>query len=237
MANLKNPFDDLTTANGGVAPSDSGAWTTDLTTGAPPLPPAEPAAYNDDIDFEGVDPGVYPYTYTVASCDGDIEATVTYTLTPLLPVVNDNCAGARPLVFPYQGGTSKLTEQSLAGSCPGMADPTYQAIATPTAWGTGTFTSDVWFVLSFDSTYPVPPIVVVTIDIDGTPYGSEGVFEPHMAAYTNCSNALVSADVPTPNTSLCSLVYSSIFSTDFTYYIRVACKAGNEGKFDINVTV
>jgi hypothetical protein len=235
---MPTPFNDITPADGNT-PSTTGTWTYtgEGSTGAAPLPPAAPGAYDSSISFTGVDPGTYPYTYTVTGCDSDSESTVVYTIYEYASVKNDDCAGARNLVFPYQGGVSKLTEQSLSGSCPGSADPTYSVTVTPTAWGGGTFESDVWFKLSFDVDYPVPPIIVMNIQVDGSPYGTGGVVEPYIAVYTNCSGNLLDAEVPGPGSQEVNVVIDGVFNADFTYYIRVASHAGDEGMFDINVTV
>lgn len=241
MANLKNPYEDLTNVSE-AAPSTTGTWSYTGTgsTGAAPLPPAPPALYDDDIDFEGVAAGTYPYTYTVTDCDGgDVTATVTYTLTNRIAVKNDECSGSRLLVFPYQGGVSKLTEQTLAGNCPGLADPTYSVAPThPTGWGSSSnFSADTWYKVSFDADYPVPPIIVMSITVDGSPYGAEGVYEPFIAIHPDCSTAALDSETPFTGSQEVTIVRDSVFNADFTYYIRVSCHTGNEGKFDISITV
>lgn len=239
MANLVNPYSDITHSDGNV-PSDSGTWTYtgSGSTGVAPLPPDPPTLFDDDIDFDGVDAGTYPYTYTVLDCDSNpITATVTYTVIDQIPISNDVCSGARTLVFPYQGGVSKLTNQTFIGSCPGPAAPTLSAFSIPTGWGSTTFSADLWYKVTFDVDYPVPPIIVMSIDVDGTPYGTEGISQPFIAVYSICDeDEVIHAESPVESQQV-TVVIDNVFNADFTYYIRVGVLPGNEGKFDINITV
>lgn len=241
MAIVIVPYDILTENNGGVPPTTGGTWTYvgSGSTGAAPLPPAAPGTYGGSLDFTGVtnaDPGTYIYRYTVTSggCSGYADLDVS-NYTQLI-VSNNTCATAREILFPYSGGDATLTNQLLGEECPGQAMPTYSAIANPTAWGSLSFSGDLWYELNYDSTYPVTQPIQMTISVDGAPYGADGITEPFLAIYSACTPTLVTSDVPIANSQYADISVSGVFTSSFTYYIRVACQAGNEGKFDITVT-
>lgn len=221
------------------SPTIDGVWSTDETTGAAPLPPAAPGAYNDDLDFTGVSDGTYAYTYTVT--DGDCEDAKVLSIvvgTQTAPP-NDNCAGAIPLLFPYGGGHFTLTNQYNSSVCPGYSSPTAGFVAVPGNWGAGTFIGDVWFKVSYNpANNPVggTPIVagisVSTIGIDT----DIAMQYPLIAVYSDCAGTLVQAEVPGTSTEV-TTVLSDVFATSFTYYVRVSCSTGNEGYFNLEITV
>lgn len=242
MAIVITPYNILTEENGGVPPTTGGTWSYvgSGSTGAPPLPPAAPGAYDGTLDFTGVtnaDPGTYIYRYTVTSGGCSATADVDVSNYTNLLVYNDTCATPRTLVFPYNGGTSTLSNQLLGEACPGQKHPTYSAVANPAAWGALSFAGDLWYEVNYESSYPTTQPIVMSITVDGSAYGNEGIVEPFLAVYSACTPTLVKADVPVSNSQTIDLVFHNIFTTDFNYYIRVACQDGNQGKFDIKVTV
>lgn len=238
MAVLVNGYEKLTEQNGGIAPTAGGTWSTTETTGAAPLPPAAPALYDDDMDFDGVAVGSYTYLYTVSSagCDDD-ESTLTVTISKAMPVKNDECSGARVMVFPYNGGTSILYDQTLAAECPGTTAPTLSITALPTVWTGIDVGVDIWYKVTFDETYPIVPIIATSFTVDGSPYGSEGIVEPLLAIYSDCAGTLIEADVPQGGAQEINITLTDIFSTAQTFYLRVSCPDGYEGKFDVTLTV
>jgi len=243
MAIIITPYDILTDNNAGVAPTTGGTWSYVGTgsTGAAPLPPNPPGLYDGTLDFTGVTnapAGTYIYRYTVTSGGCSAYADLDVSNFDHIIVKNDVCASAREIVFPYNGGTATLPNQLLGEACPGQIHPTYSATATPTEWGSATFVGDLWYELNYDATYlPATDIpIVMSITADGIPYGSEGIVEPYLAVYSSCTPGLVEADVPISGSQSIDIIISDVFTSNFTYYIRVACVDGNQGKFNISVT-
>jgi hypothetical protein len=222
-------------------PTISGTWTYtgSGSTGAAPLPPSPPGSYNSDIDFAGVANGVYEYTYTVTNGSCSNDTTVTVTVGDHIPVINDTCATAKVMGFPYGGGCSELTNQTLVAECPGPAEPTFDgSIAAPSQWGSATFDSDLWYQFSYDPANnpggASPNNMVITVS--GTAYGASGITNPAIALYTSCSaGSLQTAEIG--NGQEHSILESGIFNTSFTYYIRVSAPDGSEGKFDISISI
>lgn len=222
-------------------PTTGGTWTYTGTgsTGVPPFPPAAPGTYNGTLAFAGVANGTYEYTYTVTSGSCTDTSTVTITVSDFTPVANNLCANARNMAFPYSGGCSEFTEQNLSYECPGQNEPTLDPISVPTAWGSATYDSDLWYMFTFNPANAPGGIVpnAMAITVDGSPYGIEGVVNPVIAIYSTCSaGSLVAADVAPGNTQTVSTVVTGVFSSTFTYYIRVSSPNTQEGKFTISIT-
>lgn len=226
------PFELIGTA------TEGGTWDTDETTGVAPLPPDAPALFDDSMDFDGVTPGTYVYRYTVseAGCD-DAVTTVTFNISKGIPVKNDDCVDARSIVFPYNGGTSILHDQTIASSCPGTLAPTMSGTAVPSAWTGLDLGVDVWFKVTFDETYPLVPIIACSFTIDGTPYGAGGIMEPVLAIYDDCAGSLLEADVPGGGSQDIDIMIPDVYSSAITFYLRVSCPEGYEGKFDVILSV
>lgn len=208
-------------------------------TGAAPLPPNPPAAYNDDVT---VDPtvanGTYTYRYTVIlgakTSTADLDLVVADQLEPS----NDNCADAINLAFPYTGGGSATVDnQTLGEDCPGQLSPTNSGVAIPSKWGSATYSKDLWYKFYWDASYPAPLPSTVTVTVDGKPYGPDGVNQPVIAVYDSCGGTLVDAEVGIYSKKQADIILSGMFTSSFTYYIRVSAAEGNEGKFDISLTV
>lgn len=221
----------------GVA-TENGTWDTDETTGVAPLPPDPPVAFDGTLDFDGVTAGTYVYDYTVseAGCDDAINY-LTVTVSKGIPVKNDDCVDARSVVFPYNGGTSILHEQTLAASCPGTIAPTMSGTALPTEWTGIDVGVDTWYKVTFDNTYPLVPIIACSFTIDGEPYGEDGIIEPVLAIYSNCGGTLIEADVPVGGSQDIDIMIPDVYNAPITFYLRVSCAEGNEGKFDVILTV
>lgn len=219
------------------SPSTGGTWSTSETTGAAPLPPAAPGAFGGTLNFTGVAAGSYVYTYTVTNGTCVTSSDVTIAVGKATPVRNDNCNSGRNVVFPYTGGTSILYGQSLAKECPGIDAPTLSVVAIPTAWTGLDIQRDLWFVVMFDSTYPPNPIIAASFTVDGNAYGDEGIVEPLLAVYHNCSGTLIDVEVPQGNAKEVNLTLTNLFNISRNFYVRVSCKEGNEGRFDLTVAV
>lgn len=235
MSAIRTPFDDIGAVSTGIT------WSTTHTTGSAPLPPAAPGTYNGTLNFTGVAPGSYTYTATVSvtvgsdTCEHVVD--ITYDLTQHLPVVNDDCVDASVMLFPY-GACFTLEQETILEECPGIDQADFDSsIAKPAAWGSFTYNADVWYKFSYDpSNNPggVAPINMA-INVDGSPYGAEGIQYPALAIYSDCdASDLVIASVS--NTQSKTINLTGIFASSFTYYIRVSAPQGNEGKFDISIT-
>lgn len=230
------PFDSL-----GVA-TTGGVWTYvgAGSTGAAPLPPNPPATYDGTLDFTGVAAGSYPYKYTVSdvACASDDDTIYTANVSKAIPVKNDECGNARAIVFPYNGGTSIIYDQTLDQECPGTTMPTWSgAIATPTEWSGMTLGVDTWFKVTFDETYPLVPIIACGFTVDGAPYGNDGITEPVLAIYSDCVGTLTEAEVPQGGTQEINITLTDIFDSPQNFWLRVSCPSGYEGKFDLILTV
>lgn len=235
MALVITPYTELDNNMQGT-PTTGGTWmyVGSGSTGAAPLPPNPPATYNGTLDFTGVDPGTYPYQYTVApgTCKAGHSAILTIEKKNYTAVSNDTCATALNISFPATGSTNSRIEETNNQTCPGQAYPTDSGVAIPAQWGSGPFRGDMWYKVSY--TASATPPISMTIEIDGTPY-TDGITQPLIAVYDACGGTLVDA-ASTANNKV-SLMFDSIFGASFTYYIRVACHIGNEGKFDVNISV
>ncbi len=233
------PYNELDNNMQGT-PTIGGTWSYVGTgsTGAPPLPPNPPATYNGTLDFAGVTPGSYEYQYTVAPglCKAGHSAILTINKYNYSPVANDTCSSAYNIAFPYSGGTNSRKEETNNQTCPGQAYPTDSGVSIPTQWGSGPFQGDMWYKVNYVSTIPTSTPLSMTIEIDGTPY-TDHITQPLLAVYSNCSAIPTLVDAASTSNNKVSLTFDSIFASNFTYYIRVACITGNEGKFDVNIIV
>lgn len=237
---IRNPFTDI----GGVSTTGSWSYSGSGSTGAAPLPPAAPALYDDDITFVGVDPGIYPYTYsdsvTVGSDTCDQSKTVTYVVTQSVPSINDNCSGAINVAFPYNTRIIGV-QGNTAGKCPGLAVSTLDgSIAAPAIWGSFTFGGDIWYKISYDSSIPSITPTVMLITVDGEPYvnTNEAIYEPLIAVYSACgAGSFEAGAVSQSNTYKAELMITGVFTSSFTYYVRVCSVEGNEGKFDFEIVI
>lgn len=236
ILNANNPDPDVDITTGGT-------WTYTGTgsTGAAPLPPNAPGAYNGTLAFtSSVANGTYEYTYTVTSggCSHAIPLEIVFSDYTLVP--NDDCSTAKNTAFPYGGGCSEWIGERLAGECPGQDDPTYDGtIATPTGWGAATYDADLWYKFSYDPTNNPGGIApnAMAISVDGSAYGTEGIRNPVIALYSACAaGSIEDTAVAVGNSQLVTLVVGDVFASSFTYYVRVSAPDGFEGKFDISVT-
>lgn len=238
MSAIRTPYNDI------GAGTIGGTWTTSLTTGPAPLPPAAPGVYNGTLDFTGVAANTdLPYTYEVTTTVGAYTATstktITYNLSAHLPVVNDTCATATNMAFPYGGGCYTVVGATILEECPGVDQATFDgSIAAPSQWGTATFDADVWYKFSYNpANNPGGQAPVnMAITVDGTPYPpGEAIENPALAIYSSCS-AVSLIDANISNTGVNTILISDVFGAPFTYYIRVSARDGEEGKFDLSIT-
>lgn len=225
------PYNDINSSTPG------GTWTSSDDPNAPlfPLPPVD---YDDPIDFTGSKAGTVTYTYTVTNGDCTDSKSIQYTVRAFTPIPNNTCATATVLAFPYGGGTGGVDNQNLSCSCPGNLKPTMSVTPVPAGWGTSSlYKADLWYRFQYTSTYfPTGQPSSMTISVDGTPYGTQGIKEPVIAVYSNCDTFFRSA-VGEANLQQADLIITDVFTSDFTYYIRVSAREGDEGKFNISITV
>ena len=228
MATTITPYDEL----GGL--TTGGTWTRISASG-----PAAPAVYNDPLDFTGQPNGAYIYRYTVTSGSTTHKADVTINWTGTLAAPYNNvCTGARPLGVP--GVVPFIVENNIPfyndEQCElGYEAPTDSLVAKPASWGAGPFGGeDTWYILyvpAHTSTYSVG------VTVDGSAYGSEGVYQPCLQIYTG---------LVTDTCSSYSLAHSTSVGTDqsVTGFVVMGPTAGliwvrvvsyTAGKFDITI--
>lgn len=223
-----NLFTELT-AQSGYTPQASGTWAKVSGPG-----PSAPGTYNGTIDFTGTTTGntIYTYTVTQDTCTDIATVTVQWTLTGAR--VNDECAGVITILVTSVGGVVSLQDQRFDGLC-----PTYPAATPsddpPSNWGSITV-DDLWYRV------PAPANkgdYTMIIEIDGSPYSTDGVFSPLIAAYSSCDVAdLLEANVPTANYNA-AIGFSVLDSPTYPYYyIRVGRDQASTGgyRFDINIS-
>lgn len=235
MSRIINPYEQL------GSPSTGGTWSTLETTGLAPLPPDPPALYNDDLDFDAVDDGTYVYTYTVTNGTCTSVQDLSVTVTSHSQVDNDECSFATTMLFPYGGGHFITKNQYNIARCPGRGAPTDSGVDVPTEWGSDVYSGDMWYKFSYNPlnnpTGGVP--IVAGFSVSSLNYISSKMKYPVIAVYSDCSGTLVEAvgyDIHNPYET--TIVFTDIFSSSsFTYYIRVSCVSGNEGFFDLELTV
>jgi hypothetical protein len=212
-------------------------------TGLPPLPPDPPSNYDDDVTFEdGVAEGTYVYQYSADGSQPECthNTLLTFVKEEQVVPINDDCAGAKGIFFPYGGGVNSRTQETNVESCPGIAAPADSGIAIPAPWGSGTFVGDLWYRVTYNpnNNPPGQQPIAMNISVDGTAYGASGIIQPLIAVYEDCAGTLVQAEPsPPPNNQVVNTVIDSVFASSFTYYIRVACLEGNQGMFDVEITV
>ncbi len=223
-----NLFTELA-AQSGYTPQTTGTWAKLSGPG-----PSAPGTYNGKVNFTGTTTGTTVYSYSVTQDTCDVTGLVTVNWTNTGARVNDECSGAINILVTTVGGVVSLQDQRFDGLC-----PTYPAATPsddpPANWGSITV-DDLWYRI------PVPPNkddYTMIIEIDGLPYGSDGVFSPLIAAYTSCDVAdLVEANVPTANANAAIAFSISDPHPDPFYYIRVGRnQASTNGyRFDINIS-
>lgn len=211
----------------------TGTWT-QVSIPAGATGPAAPALYDDSIDFTGEPSGDYVYSYEVT---GAPIAYVTVTWSDLTARFNDPCAGATfmaaPISIPFLFEEEEL---SNAQDCDaGIAAPTDSGEAKPAIWGAGPFTGDLWYRITAPSNSVQ---YVLTITVDGSPYGNTGVEYPALAIYygatTDCT--LKTLYIATSPSDLNQSVSTSVLipaTTIREIWIRVVSLTA--GKFDLTI--
>jgi hypothetical protein len=218
-------------------PTTGGTWTY-TGNGSAPVPPPNP--YDLNSNFTGVADGEYEYTYTATNGTCTHATTLLVVKNTQVSPSNDDCAAAKGIFFPYGGGINSRTEETNVESCPGVSSPTDSGIPIPTQWGSGTFVGDLWYRVTYNpnNNPPGQQPIAMNISVDGLIYGNSGIVEPLIAVYEDCAGILVQAETPPPSgNQVVNTVIDGVFANPFTYYIRVACLEGNQGMFDVEITV
>jgi hypothetical protein len=113
------------------------------------------------------------------------------------------------------------------------------AVDLPIEWDPIEVDRDLWYLVTFDPTYPLVPIISCSFTVDGGPYGTSGVTEPLLAIYSDCGGpgSLIVAEVPQAGSKSVNIILTDIYTTFHSFYLRVASTAQNAGEFDIALTV
>ena len=223
-----NLFTELA-AQSGYTPQTGGTWAKVSGPG-----PSAPGTYNGTVNFTGTTTGNTIYTYTVTQDTCTDIATVTVQWANTGVRVNDECTGVITILVTTIGGVVSIQDQRFDGVCPTFPAST-PSNDPPSNWGAGTF-DDLWYRI------PVPPNkddYTMIIEIDGLPYGSDGVFSPLIAAYTSCDVAdLEESNVPTVGQNAAIAFTISDPHPVPYYYIRVGRNTTSTGgyRFDINIS-
>lgn len=229
MSRIINPYSLLGNA------SPDGVWTYTGTGSAPVAPPEE---YDDDMDFTEIDHGIYEYTYTVNNGTCSDSKVLNITLRSQSTWHNSDCDSAKTLFFPYGGGHYTHTGDYLDSRCPGYETPEMSDVDIPAEWGSGPFAGDLWYTIHYTPTSnplgAFPILMAITISSENLPT-NERIKNPVIALYTDCNTELVSGYPVNENEA--TVIVSDMFATSFTLYVRVSCPQGDEGAFQIEVTV
>lgn len=226
------PYEDINSMTPG------GTWTSSDDPLAP-LFPLPPATYDGSINFSTSKLGTVTYTYTVTNGDCSDSKSIQYTVRNHTPVSNDTCATARVLAFPYSGGTGGVDNQDLRCNCPGHYAPTLSATTLPAGWGNpDLYKADLWYKVQYDAPYAggIGLPIAMTLSVDGVPYSTNGIKEPVIAMYSDC-DTLEAIETGEANLQQVDLIVTDIFTSSFTKYIRVSAREGDEGKFNMTITV
>ena len=188
-----------------------------------PDPGPTPPAWNGIMNFFGFAEGIYVYRYTL-DCGIFADLTIEHFLPPDAP--NDECDDASTLPLTGLNGFYRLIGQQSGVECPITGGATASADASP--WPGGPY-KDLWYVanLNLPSTG-----LTIRVDIDGTPYGSGGIYEPRIAFYSDCAGTLLASANPTFSSFFNTLTYT-LTSNVSTFIVRVASTSG--GKFDLEI--
>lgn len=228
------PFTQLETLNNTTL-STTGTWTYVGTSGSNP---AAPGTYNGTLDFSSATPGLpYAYRYTVTNGSCTDTADITFTILEQIIVQNTICSKATilPGVATDTSNTDyTFFEQSNKDSCPGIAAPTFSAIAIPANWQSASaldYAGDLWFRIDVNTT--VGGSIIMSVDSQS--YGANSMRFPNLAIYSDCAGTLSESFSVTNAYYLTTGIASVSSSTNASFYIRVASLLGNEGKFNLNV--
>jgi hypothetical protein len=220
--------------------SASGAETTGTWVRISASGPTAPVLYNDSIDFTGQPAGDYIYEYTVTDSVATHKSRVTVRwagTTPARTYVTCatgyyiNSGADPPYTFVvaddsrYQCGVQGLSATSEA--------------PLPGTWTYGSYSGDLWY---FFVAKGKSQLHHITFKVDGSVYGTEGVYSPAIEVFTylassNCTTKVTQANQASSTGQ--QVVTTNIFlPADNTYRIvafRVSSVSGKEGKFDITI--
>lgn len=230
MAVTVTPYNDLN----GLIQSTTGTWTKISGTSG-----TAPGTYNGTASLTAPDTVVFRYTVTSGSVTDT--ADVTYNVTSAPSVPNDVCTTATTLTYPSDGRGSILAEQTNVENCPITSAPTQDTASL--SWPAGfpaavSASGDLWY--SFTASAFTALRANFTLTVRGDDYGIAGILQPYVEIYTHSGGVCGSATriltgTPSPNSRNVSVSHDAAVATGTTFFIRVACAAGNEGSFDIRI--
>lgn len=196
--------------------------------------PAAPGTYNGTINFSGEPAGQYVYRYT----SGVSTADVTVNWNPLSSRQNDTCAGAQGYGVPGSVPFTVTNNEYLtnAEDCSrSLSAPTDSGDTKPALWGAGPFGGeDIWFLTY---TPAQASAYVISVTVDGSVYGDEGLVNPCIELYTGsttdtCSTKTTAAYLASPpGVEQTQDVSVTVGPTAGLLWIRVASYTA--GKFDL----
>jgi len=224
-----NLFTELT-AQSGYTPQTAGTWAKVSGPG-----PSAPGTYNGTIDFTGTTTGntIYTYTVTQDTCTEVATVTVQWTLSGVR--ANDECGTIYTAILGGVPSSESILDERFDGLCPALA-PSTPSDDPPSSWGSATF-DDLWYRVNAP-TYK--GAYTMNVQIDGTPYGVDGVYSPVVALYTSCDVAdLITASTPLPSGQSSTCITSLLGTgTPAFIYIRVGRSQASIGgyRFDLIIT-
>lgn len=188
--------------------------------------PAPPGTYNGTIDLTGYTDGTYRYSYTVTlSGKTDVKYLSIPYVTPS-DRSNEVCTNALPIF--YNNNTGGYQDQYNYTDCTDLKAPAASIVALPANWTAASYSGDLWYKLTMNKD------AFISLTIDSTGFNN-GMINPAVAIYISCSTTLVTAVQGINN--LVNIDWTHIGVTPETYYIRVACPIGKEGKFNLSVVI
>ena len=218
------------------SPSINGLWSI---VSSPTPAPNPPAVYNGSMAFDSsVNPeGAYVLNYCVDYlCEGAqthcTELTINYEHST--PATNNECSQALKIPL-FSNGNGQLTGD-ISGTNKGACNNNYtlSTVAVPFQWTTS-LDGDAWFLIIVSPSTLTPDNYLLTVEVDGTPYGASGIQIPYIGLYEDdCTTNLSQAQGANQYGALNYVFDGSI---GFIYKIRVTSPQVNSGDFDITITI
>lgn len=182
------------------------------------------------VDFSSATPDTYTFTYTCTS--GSCSDAMTLTVIVKEASVNNACSDAIVMSWPTSNTVSAAVLTCDSDTSLETVPSTDQ---NPSRWNNTAHSGDVWF--KFTTT----AVTNGSVQIDGTPFGINGIVNPQVAVYSSSSACtidnwtIINNNAETGNGQTTSVALSGLSATT-TYWIRVTAGAsGNEGQFNITV--
>lgn len=199
-----------------------------------------------NVDFTAILPGTYSFEGSVTTSTCTHTCTITVVKIDVDYIANNTCSGAYELSYPTTAGsTSVLTNQDNGEDCPSYLASAVSTVNSnpvsneqaPPSW-TAPFAGDVWFKFTVGASSPT----AVDIEIDGSSYGTLGIYNPQIVAYSSSGLPCTLNDFVyvfdngvATGTQFVRLPLSGL-TPSTTYWLRVGNSGtGNSGKFNIKL--